>query len=232
LRLGEKRSIELGIHYLRGFQRGLSKCENPDQMMTVEAQAAMSYWGAFEGIPLKWKLSPAKPIPEHWLPIGARVSPKTCRNGRFAIRPFHACLNYLYGCLESRVKRYCIAFRLDMDFPVLHGNSRMNRSSLIYDLMEPARPLVDRLLYKFIAKTTLRVSDFFETRQGVCKVMPELASKIIPLARSLDSDINRIVKEFAGNFKNRRIEASPDDYRKFEEDGKDSLDTVEAVVQN
>jgi CRISPR/Cas system-associated endonuclease Cas1 len=108
----------------------------------------------------------------------------------------------------------------------------MNRSSLIYDLMEPIRPSVDRRLYKFMAKTTLRVSDFFETRQGVCKVMPELASKIIPLVRSLDSDINRIVKEFAGNSKNRRIEASPDDYRKFEADGNDSLDTVEAVVQN
>jgi len=232
LRLGEKRSIEKGIAYLRDFQGDLSKCENPDQMMTVEAQAAMSYWGAFEGIPLKWKVSAAKPIPEHWLSIGARVSPKTCRNGRFAIRPFHACLNYLYGCLESRVKRYCIAYRLDMDFPVLHGNSRMNRSSLIYDLMEPIRPSVDRLLYQFMAKTTLRVSDFFETREGICKVMPELASKIIPLVRSLDSDINRLVKEFASNFKNRRMEAPPDDYRKFVTDGNDSLDTVGAVVQN
>ena len=81
-------------------------------------------------------------------------------------------------------------------------------------------------------KTDLRVSDFFETRQGVCKVMPELASRIIPLVRSLDSDINRVVKEFASNFKNRRIEAPPDDYRKFVMDGNDSLDTVGAVVQN
>ena len=232
LTVGEKRSIEKGIACLRDFQGDLSKCENPDQMMKVEARAAMSYWGAFEGIPLKWKLSAAKPIPEHWLSIGARASPKTCRNGRFAIRPFHACLNYLYGCLESRVKRYCIAYRLDMDFPVLHGTSRMNRSSLIYDLMEPIRPSVDRMLYQFMAKTTLRVSDFFETRQGVCKVMPELASKIIPLVRSLDSEINRVVKEFAGNFKNRRIEAPPGSYGKFEEDGNDSLDIVGAVAEN
>jgi CRISPR-associated protein Cas1 len=232
LTVGAKRSIERSIHYLRGFQGDLSKCETPDQMMTVEAQAAMSYWGAFESIPLKWKVTAARPIPQHWLSIGSRVSPKTCRNGRFAIRPFHACLNYLYGCLESRVKRYCIAHRLDMDFPVLHGNSRMNRSSLIYDLMEPIRPSVDRLLYQFLAKTNLRVSDFFETREGICKVMPELASKIIPLVRSLDSDINRVVKEFASNFKNRRMEAPPDDYRKFVTDGNDSLDTVGAVVQN
>jgi hypothetical protein len=98
--------------------------------------------------------------------------------------------------------------------------------------MEPIRPSVDRLLYQFMTKTALRVSNFCETRQGVCKVMPELASKIIPLVRSLDSEINRIVKEFAGNFKNRRMEAPPDDYRKFDEDGNDSLDTAEAVDQN
>jgi CRISPR/Cas system-associated endonuclease Cas1 len=108
----------------------------------------------------------------------------------------------------------------------------MNRSSLIYDLMEPIRPSIDRLLYQFMAKTTLRVSDFFETRQGVCRAMPELGSKIIPLVRPLDSDINRIVKEFAGNFKNRRIEAPPDNYGKFEANGNDSLDTVGTVVQN
>jgi CRISPR/Cas system-associated endonuclease Cas1 len=108
----------------------------------------------------------------------------------------------------------------------------MNRSSLIYDLMEPIRPLADRLLYQFMAKTPLRVSDFFETRQGVCKVMPELASKIVPLVRSLDSDINRVVKEFASNFKPRRVETYPDDGWNSKADGNDFLDTVGAVAEN
>ena len=62
--------------------------------------------------------------------------------------------------------------------------------------------------------------------------MPELASQIIPLIRKLNPDINRVVKEFANNFKNRRMEAPPDDYRKVVTDGNDSLDTVGAVVQN
>ena len=62
--------------------------------------------------------------------------------------------------------------------------------------------------------------------------MPELASKIIPLVRSLDPDINRVVKEFASYFKPRRGEAPPGSYGKFEEDGNDSLDTVAAVVEN
>jgi CRISPR-associated protein Cas1 len=181
-------------------------------MREVEAQAGRAYWASFEVVPLNWKVTASKPIPEHWLTIGARRSPKSA-SGRFAITPFHACLNYLYGCLESRVKRYCTAYRLDMDFPVLHSNVYTNRSGLIYDLMEPIRPKVDRLLYQFMVKTTLRVSDFFETRQGVCKVMPELASKIIPLVKSLDPDINRVVKEFAEHFKTRLVHAHPVDER-------------------
>ena len=79
--------------------------------------------------------------------------------------------------------------RLDFDFPVLHGNSRTNRHGLIYDLMEPFRSTVDRMLYHFMKRTTLTPQDFFETRECICKIMPEAASKIILLVRSLDSDI-------------------------------------------
>ena len=83
-----------------------------------------------------------------------------------------------------------------------------------------------------MAKTTFRLSDSFETRQAVCKVMPELASKIIPLVRSLDSDINRIDKEFASYFKPRRVETYLDDEWKSRADGNDFLDSVGVVVQN
>ena len=208
--IGEKLANRQRIGFIRKMHASLSKCKSPEEMMSVEAQAAKSYWEAFDEIPLNWKITSSKPIPDHWLSIGQRHSPKSdC--GRYAIAPFHACLNYLYGCLESRIKRYCIAYRVDMDFPVLHSDDHPNRSGLIYDLMEPIRPLVDLILYRFMAKTTLQRSDFFETRQGVCKVMPELAAKIIPLLGSLDLDINQIVKEYASKFKTKYIHARPED---------------------
>lgn len=79
---------------------------------------------------------------------------------------------------------------------------------------------------------TSLLSDFFETRQGACKVTPELASKMIPVVRSLDSDINRVVKGFTSNFKPKRVEAFPDDDWKSRAEGNDSLDSIGAVVQN
>jgi CRISPR/Cas system-associated endonuclease Cas1 len=216
LTVGAKQAVKRGMDQFRGIQGGLLRCQNPEQMIEVEAQAGRACRGAFDAVPLKWKITATKTIPEHWLTIGSKISPKS-DNGRFAVTPFHACLNYLYGCLESRIKRYCIAYRLDMDFPVLHSYARTNRSGLIYDIMEPVRPSVDRLLYRFMSKTTLKISDFFETRQGVCKVMPELTSKIIPLVKSLDPDINKIVKEFAGNFKTRLVKALPESVSKVAE---------------
>jgi len=65
-----------------------------------------------------------------------------------------------------------------------------------------------------MVKKTLTPKDFFETREGICKIMPELTSRIIPLVKSLDPDINRIVKEFAGYFKTRLVQAHPDNDRK------------------
>ena len=71
--------------------------------------------------------------------------------------------------------------------------------------------MVDRMLYQFMVKTTLTPKDFLETRQGICKITPELTSQIIPLVKSLDPDINRIVKEFASYFKTRNLRAYPED---------------------
>jgi hypothetical protein len=43
--------------------------------------------------------------------------------------------------------------------------------------MEPVRPQVDRYLYGLLTSTTLALSDFHETRQGVCRVTPRLAAE-------------------------------------------------------
>jgi CRISPR/Cas system-associated endonuclease Cas1 len=113
----------------RNFQRhekALKACKTIAAMREVESHSARVYWGAFDGIPLNLKGLGSKPIPDHWLTITNRISPKS-GSGRDSINPFHSCLNYLYACLESRVKRHCISHRLDVDFPVLHSNSRTNR---------------------------------------------------------------------------------------------------------
>jgi len=198
------KAIGIGRERIKMFkehEKALWTCKSVEKMREIESHSAHVYWGSFEGLPLKWKPLPVQP---HWLTIGNRVSPKSNGNARRAINPFQACLNYMYTALESRVKRYAQAYRLDVDYPVLHSNSRQNRSGLVYDLLEPLRPKVDLLLYKCMVETTLlKQKDFFETREGVCRVSVVLAGQLIELIKTLDPDINQVVKDFASNFKSK-----------------------------
>jgi CRISP-associated protein Cas1 len=188
------------IKMFKQHEKQMWTCKSVEKMKEIESHAARVYWGSFEGLPLKWKPLPVQP---HWLTIGNRVSPKSNGNARRAINPFQACLNYLYTVLESRVKRYATCYRLDCDYPVLHSNSRQNRSGLVYDLLEPLRPLVDKSLYQYLSDRTLSPKDFYETKEGVCRVSVTLATQIIELIKGLEPNINQTVKDYQGHFKSK-----------------------------
>jgi len=203
----EKR-IKRAVSLSEEREKAPLNCLSIEAQRMLEAQAAAAYWQAFEGIPLSWVK--AKKVPVNWLAIGSRTSPKS-GGPRKAVDPFNACLNYLYAVLESRVKRACLMAGIDPDFGIIHADHQQ-RASLVFDLMEPVRPEVDRLLFDWFTKRTLHPKDFFETREGVCKVSPNVAAEIIPLVSKLDSPVSRTVKEFASFFKNKWVEVSPEEF--------------------
>jgi CRISPR-associated protein Cas1 len=183
----------------------LPACLSVSDLLLLEAESASFYWKCFEGISLFWKKE--KNVHDHWKVIQFRASPKS-GSARFAVDPFNACLNYLYAVLESRVRFACMTHRIDPDFGVLHAD-HANRTSLVFDLMEPLRPHVDRILYEFTRTNAFVPGYFFETREGICIIMPELTSKIIPLIKKLDLDVKRIVKDFSRFFKIRVKQVRP-----------------------
>jgi len=66
---------------------------------------------------------------------------------RHATHPVNAMLNYGYAVLESQARIATIAQGLDPAIGYLH-TFRPGRVSLVYELMEPLRPQVDRLLLR------------------------------------------------------------------------------------
>ncbi len=181
---------------------------NIDSLRGLEAQVAAAYWQCFEGIPLSW--SKAKNIPTHWLTIGFRTSPKS-NSPRKAIDPFHAGMNYLYSVLETKIKRACIISGVDPDFGIIHVD-KPHRTSLVFDLMELIRPIVDRILLDWILNTSFNKKDFFETREGVCRLSPNIAAQIVPLLKDLDNDITQTVRDFTGFFRNRLVMQKPEEF--------------------
>jgi hypothetical protein len=115
-------------------------------------------------------------VPGHWRTFGSRTSPLT-GGPRLAGNPAKAVLNYLYAFLEGEASIAAHAVGLDPGLGVIHVD-QLNRDSLAMDLMEPIRPVVDRHVMDLLASRTFAARDFFETREGVCRITPDLAREL------------------------------------------------------
>lgn len=145
----------------------------------AEGRAALAYFTCWQTIPLHWKGTGRKPIPPDWHQAGLRQSFVSGTN-RHATHPINAMLNYAYGVLESQVRIAAVATRLDPTIGYLHV-SRPGRVALVYDLMEPLRPQVDRRVLDFVQERTFAPRDFVLTERGVCRLHPQLARSVAKL---------------------------------------------------
>jgi hypothetical protein len=86
-------------------------------------------------------------------------------------------LNYLYSVLEAESRLAAATLGLDPGLGVLHVDTR-NRDSLACDLMEAVRPQVDRYVLSWILSQPLRREWFFEARNGNCRLMASIATRL------------------------------------------------------
>lgn len=148
----------------------------------MEGRAALAYFTCWETIPLRWKGTGRRPIPEDWHHARLRQSFVSGTN-RHATHPLNAMLNYAYGVRESQVRIATVAAGLDPTMGYLHAR-RPGRVALVYDLMEPLRPQVDRQVLDFVQERTFYPRDFVMTERGVCRLHPQLARTVTGLAVS------------------------------------------------
>jgi CRISPR-associated endonuclease Cas1 len=146
----------------------------------VEAQAALAYWDAWQTIRMPFARRDQSRVPSHWQSFRARHSPITGQPRR-AANPANAVLNYLYAILEAEAHIAALAIGLDPGLGILHADQR-GRASLACDLMEPVRPEVDAFVLELLRTRVFRKQDFFETREGVCRVLPPLSKALAETA--------------------------------------------------
>jgi CRISPR-associated endonuclease Cas1 len=158
------------------FRDELANVESIDRVRLTEAQAAKLYWQAWSNIPICWPRTDERRVPEHWKRFGSRISPLT-HSPRLASTPPNALLNLLYALLESESRLAAAAMGLDPGIGVLHVDTP-NRDSLACDLMEVCRPKVDAFVLNWLQNEPLRKSDFWEDRNGNCRLGSALAIKL------------------------------------------------------
>ena len=161
---------------IAGFRERLSAAEKLDTIRLLEAHAAVSYWSAWNTLPINFPHQDMKRVPQHWRTFGTRKSPLT-GSPRLAVTPPGAILNYCYALLESETRLAASALGLDPGIGMLHVDTS-NRDSLACDIMETVRPSVDAWLLDWITRESLRRSWFFETASGNCRLMGDFASKL------------------------------------------------------
>lgn len=92
------------------------------------------------------------------------VFPK--RSRRPALDPFNASLNYLYGMLYSVTEGAALAAGLDTHVGFLHADE-YNKPTFVFDLIEPFRPWVDKLLVQVCLEGKLQERFFEEIDDGI-----------------------------------------------------------------
>ena len=155
----------------------------PSILLGQEGKAAAAYWRAWTAINMRWRTSKRYPIPNTWRAYLSRSSVNTGSKmlNRNADHPINAMLNYGYAILMAKMRIQAIAEGYDPLIGILHDQRESRKEqtpSFALDLMEPHRPVVDRVVLKLLASETFSGADFDLQSDGVVRVNSELARKI------------------------------------------------------
>jgi CRISPR-associated endonuclease Cas1 len=158
------------------FRGDVERAEALDAVRRLEAQGAALYWSVWRDLPITFPKNDQRRVPNHWQAFDTRKSLLT-GSQRLATNPVNAILNYLYALLESEARLAVAALGLDPGLGFIH-NDAPARDSLACDVMEAIRPEVDAWVLEWITREPLKREWFFEQRNGNCRLMLSLASRL------------------------------------------------------
>ena len=148
-----------------------------DVLRGLEGQAAKQYFVALSEVPVHWKGSKGS-MPESWKTIGDR-SGMDGTSPRHAKTPFQAVLNYGYGVLARRVHIAIVGEHIDPDLGFFHEDHNQ-RHNLVYDVVEPLRPIVDRWAWDHLVQQECKAKDFHLGYDGPIRLSSYVAEAWVP----------------------------------------------------
>lgn len=162
---------------ISSFREKLSDTESFDALRRIEAQAALCYFNAWRDTPVLWPKADLPRIPNHWRTAGSRHSPLS-GGPRLAVTPVHAILNYCFALLETETRIAVAMLGLDPCLGLGLHTDTPNRDSLVFDVLEPVRPMIESWVLSWIEREPLRRADFFETATGNCRLRSHLCAEL------------------------------------------------------
>lgn len=155
--------------------------EKRNSIMAVEGMAAKEYFEALSYI-----------MPERFKFKGRSRNP--------AKDEFNCLLNYGYGVLYSMVEKACILAGLDPYLGFIHADN-YNKKSLVFDLIEMFRFLVDKTVIYLFSKRKVKKECFEQIKNGLSL---NQEGKVI-LISALNETLDKKVRYRGRNIRNRNI---------------------------
>jgi len=147
--LAERYDIQREVRLVKKNALGLGNARTVVEIRSVEGRVAAKYWNAY-----------GKVLPET-LDFQGRM---TSSHQNDATDPVNAALNYGYGVLEGECRRAINAVGLEPSVGFLHDFSNyQTKQSLVYDLEEPFRWLVDLTVMQAFESGALDLPHFYFT---------------------------------------------------------------------
>lgn len=132
----------------------------------------------------KWKSTKKYPVPDDWTKFISRAALRAGkRHNKRATHPVNALLNYAYGVITARTPVQLISEGYDPTIGIMHDrkNFRGTYPAFALDHIEPVRPIVDRAILDLIQTETFTGADFAIQDDGVCRLNPELARRVVQM---------------------------------------------------
>lgn len=178
------------------YLKKLSKTATTAEVNEYESRSANSYFKEWSGrVRPVFRSSQNGRVPPAWLRPFGRRSPVTRSSSRVAGDPINAMLNYAYSLGEVIVRQNALILGIDPALGILHRDKRY-RDSMVFDLIEPLRPVIDRDLIRYLETREFKRTDFIETPDGNCQLaepithtlahyMPAWSSEIAPTVETV-----------------------------------------------
>jgi len=180
-----------------------------------ESRAAERYWRAWMGLDVQFApASYARTIPGHWRVFASRHS-SLSGGSRLAVTPVNALLNFGYALLSAETLIACHGAGLDPGLGIIHADKEA-RPSFLYDLMEPVRPVVDRLVLDQIQRP-FRRGQLWALPDGTCRLDQDFAASLGALwLPTLRREVVPVVERVASMLRRARITPEQHPARKAE----------------
>jgi CRISP-associated protein Cas1 len=165
-------------------------------MLSIEGNAAIAYWKHWEQrVFVPWDLDALRYVPAHWSSFGGRAGISTMANGRTtsnrnATDFVNACLNYAYKICETEAMYACHATGLHPGLGLSHGEIHDNKPGMALDIIEPLRPIADRVVLSYLDSghgipfddtgrpAYISRDSAYELENGTCRLFPPMTTRL------------------------------------------------------